>query len=169
MSTDRDKWEDSDTAQCPNCLCSVSHKHFTSGGKCCRWSEWGVLPGGNESKPDTLYYDFFCDECMNFTRVPYCTGYKPTICDECTKQLIAAHKEKYGEMVEDKKPAFPQGLSPMHYSIELRDLFAGFIATGMLAGALDEIHTTIEHKDEVAVTTYTMADAMLKARESTRE
>jgi hypothetical protein len=65
-------------------------------------------------------------------------------------------------MSEDK-PKFPQGLSPMHYSIQLRDLFA------MAAlNALVDRDRILDGR-YAAKMSYEYADAMLKEREKTHD
>jgi hypothetical protein len=59
-------------------------------------------------------------------------------------------------------PKFPQGLSPLHYSIELRDLFAMTAMNAM-------IQADGEWGPGTATWAYEMADFMLEARESTRQ
>lgn len=70
-------------------------------------------------------------------------------------------------MSEKKSPYFPQGLSPLVYSIELRDLIALSLFP-QLYTHFDQHNDTFS-MDELCEFAYNAADKMLAAREATRE
>lgn len=68
--------------------------------------------------------------------------------------------------MKDKRN-YPQGLTPLFYSIELRDLFALHLMP-MLYAYMAEHHKYFDEEDLCRVC-YIMADKMLVAREETRK